>query len=80
MILDHKYKKPRLSHQTIREYAIVAVNQLTQSPESTYSFVRHIEDIIYGGLEPTKEEINKTVNLFSTLYKDITSKTFQFNL
>ena len=80
MILDHKYKKPRLSHQTIREYAIVAVNQLTQSPESTYSFVRHIEDIIYGGLEPTKEEINKTVHLFSTLYKDLTSKTFQFNL
>jgi len=79
-VLDHKFKKPRLPYQTIREYAITAVNQLGQSPESTYSFVKHIEDIIYGGLEPTINEINFTAKLFSTLYKEITKKNFSFSL
>ena len=79
-VMDHKFKKPRLPHQTIREYAITAVNQLGQSPESTYSFVKHIEDIIYGGLEPTKNEINYTAKLFSTLYKEVTKKNFSFSI
>ena len=80
MILDHKFKKARLPHQTIREYAITAVNQLAQAPESTYSFVKHIEDIIYGGLEPTVEQIKTTISLFAVLYKEITKKSFSFNL
>ncbi|MFX1394958.1 MAG: hypothetical protein ACFFAH_15500 [Promethearchaeota archaeon] len=79
-VMDHKFKKPRLPYQTIREYAITVVNQLGQSPESTYSFVKHIEDIIYGGLEPTTNEINYTAKLFSTLYKEITKKNFSFSL
>ena len=79
-VMNHKFKKPRLHHQTIREYAITAVNQLGQLPESTYSFVKHIEDIIYGGLEPTKAEINYTAQLFSTLYKEITNKNFSFSI
>ena len=79
-VLDHKFKKPRLTFQTIREYAITAVNQLGQSPESTYSFVKHIEDIIYGGLEPTVDQINYTSQLFSTLYKEITKKNFSFSI
>lgn len=79
-VINHKFKKPRLPHQTIREYAITAVNQLGQPPESTYSFVKRIEDIIYGGLEPTKDEIKNTAQLFSTLYKEITKKTFSFNM
>lgn len=79
-VMDDKFKKPRLPHQTIREYAITAVNQLGQLPESTYSFVKRIEDIIYGGLEPTKAEINYTAQLFSTLYKEITNKNFSFSI
>lgn len=79
-VMNHKFKKPRLPHQTIREYAITAVNQLGQPPESTYSFVKRIEDIIYGGLEPTKDEIKNTAQLFSTLYKEITKKTFSFSM
>ena len=79
-VMNHKFKKPRLPFQTIREYAITAVNQLGQPPESTYSFVKRIEDIIYGGLEPTKDEIKNTAQLFSTLYKEITKKTFSFSM
>jgi len=79
-IVREKFGKPRMAHQTIREYAITCVNELKQKPENVYSFVKAIEDIIYGGLEPTQKEINNTASLFSTLYNEITGKTFTFAL
>ena len=78
-VVDLKHKKPRLPHQTIREYAIICVNELEQKPESVYPFIKKIEDIIYGGMEPTKKEFEYTMQLFSTLYKEITNKTLTFN-
>ncbi len=73
-IITKKFKKPRLAYQTIREYAITCVNELDQKPESIYPFIKKIEDIIYGGIEPTVKELNFTVQLFSNLYNDITGK------
>ncbi len=73
-IITKKFKKPRLGYQTIREYAITCVNELDQKPESIYPFIKKIEDIIYGGIEPTVKELNFTVQLFSNLYNDITGK------
>ncbi|MBA7555598.1 hypothetical protein ES705_48269 [subsurface metagenome] len=70
-----KFKKPRLAYQTIREYAIRCVTELDQKPESIYPFIKKIEDIIYGGVEPTNKELNFTVQLFSNLYNDLTGKT-----
>ena len=74
-IVTKKFKKPRLAYQTIREYAITCVKELDQKPESIYPFIKKIEDIIYGGIEPTVKELNFTVQLFSNLYNDITGKT-----
>ncbi len=74
-IITLKFKKPRLAYQTIREYAITCVNDLGQKPETIYPFIKKIEDIIYGGIEPTGKELNFTVQLFSNLYNDITGKT-----
>ena len=79
-VVNLKYKKPRLPYQTIREYAIICVNELEQKPESVYPFIKKIEDIIYGGIEPTKKEFEYTMQLFSTLYKEITNKTITFSL
>ena len=76
-IVTKKFKKPRLAYQTIREYAITCVNELGQKPESIYPFIKKIEDIIYGGIEPTVKELNFTVQLFSNLYNDITGKALQ---
>ncbi len=73
-IITNKFKKPRLAYQTIREYAITCVNELGQKPESIYPFIKKIEDIIYGGVEPTVKELNFAVQLFSNLYNDITGK------
>ncbi len=73
-IITKKFKKPRLAYQTIREYAITCVNELGQKPESIYPFIKKIEDIIYGGVEPTVKELNFAVQLFSNLYNDITGK------
>ena len=73
-IITNKFKKPRLAYQTIREYAITCVNELGQKPESIYPFIKKIEDIIYGGIEPTGKELNFAVQLFSNLYNDITGK------
>ena len=81
-IINIKFKKPRLAHQTIREYAITCVNELEKKlkPESVYPFIKKIEDIIYGGVEPTNTELNFAVNLFSNLYNEITGKSFTFKL
>jgi hypothetical protein len=79
-IIKLKYKKQRLAHQTIREYAIICVNELEQKPESVYPFIKKIEDIIYGGIEPTKKEFEYTMQLFLILYKEITNKSFSFSL
>jgi hypothetical protein len=76
-LMRRKYKKPRLAYQTIREYAITCVNELGQKPESVYPFIKKIEDIIYGGIEPTSKELNFTVQLFSNLYNEITGKNLQ---
>jgi len=73
-VITKKFKKPRLAYQTIREYAITCVNELGQKPEIIYPFIKKIEDIIYGGIEPTGKELNFTIQLFSNLYNDITGK------
>jgi len=81
-IINVKFKRPRLIHQTIRDYAITCVNELENKlkPESVYPFIKKIEDIIYGGVEPTTKELNFTIDLFSNLYNEITGKTFNFSL
>ena len=81
-LINLKFKKPRLTHQTIREYAINCVNQLEKKlkPESVYPFIKKIEDIIYGGIEPTIKELNFTIDLFSNLYNEITGKTVNFSV
>jgi len=78
-LIKHKYDKPRLAHQTIRQYAILCVNELEQKPELIYPFVKQIEDIIYGGLEPTREQFGMTLNLFSRIYNEIENKDFSLN-
>jgi len=81
-LINVKFNKPRLMHQTIREYAINCVNELEKKlkPESVYPFIKKIEDIIYGGVEPTTKELNFTIDLFSNLYNEITGKTVNFTL
>lgn len=81
-LISVKFKKPRLIHQTIREYAITCVNELEKKlkPESVYPFIKKIEDIIYGGVEPTTKELNFTIDLFSNLYNEITGRTVNFSL
>jgi hypothetical protein len=81
-IINIKFKKPRLAHQTIREFAIACVNELEKKlkPESVYPFIKKIEDIIYGGIEPTNKELNYAIELFSNLYNEITGKSFSYKL
>lgn len=79
-VVRQKYEKPRLAFQTIREYAITCVNELGQKPESVYPLVSAVENIIYGGKEPTPKEINQTIELFSIIYKEMTGKTFSYNV
>lgn len=79
-LINTKYNKPRLAYQTIREYGITCVNELEQKPENTYPFLKRIEDIIYGGIEPTSKEFEVTIQLFSNIHKDITGNTFSFTL
>ncbi len=81
-IINIKFKKPRLAYQTIREFAIACVNELEKKlkPESVYPFIKKIEDIIYGGIEPTNKELNYAIELFSNLYNEITGKSFSYKL
>ena len=79
-LVNQKHGKPRLAFQTIREYAITCVNELGQKPGSVYPLVSSVEDIIYGGVEPTKREINNTIDKFSALYNDLTGKSFSYSV
>ncbi len=79
-LIFKKHKKPREPYQTIREYAITCVNELGLNPQNTYVFIKQIEDIIYGGVEPTSKEFESTISLFSALHKEITNKSFSFSL
>jgi len=81
-LINIKFNKPRLVHQTIREYAIVCVNELEKNlkPELVYPFIKKIEDIIYGGIEPTNKELNFAIDLFSNLYTNITGNNISFKL
>ena len=81
-LINNKFNKPRLIHQTIREYAIACVNELEQNlkPELVYPFIKKIEDIIYGGIEPTNKELNFAIDLFSNLYTNITGNNISFKL
>ena len=79
-LVDNKHKKPRQPHQTIREYAIDCVTELELKPQNTYIFIKKIEDIIYGGVEPTAKEFEATIGLFTNLHKEITGKSFSFSL
>ena len=81
-LINIKFNKPRLVHQTIREYAIACVNELEKNlkPELVYPFIKKIEDIIYGGIEPTNKELNFAIDLFSNLYTNITGNSISFKL
>ncbi len=81
-LINIRFNKPRLIHQTIREYAINCVNELENKlkPELVYPFIKKIEDIIYGGIEPTNKELNFAIDLFSNLYSDITGSSLSFKL
>ncbi len=81
-LVNIKFNKPRLVHQTIREYAIACVNELEKNlkPELVYPFIKKIEDIIYGGIEPTNKELNFAIDLFSNLYTNITGNSISFKL
>ena len=81
-LINNKFNKPRLVHQTIREYAIKCVNELEKAlkPELVYPFIKKIEDIIYGGIEPTNKELSFAIDLFSNLYSDITGNSLSFKL
>ncbi len=79
-VIKSKYNKPRQPYQTIREYAITCVNELNQKPENVYPFVSKVESIIYGGIQPDNEDFKTTIQLFSTIYHEITGSTVSFNL
>jgi hypothetical protein len=78
-LINEKYEKPRQIYQTIREYAITCVNECDVEPSLIYPFVKQVEDIIYGGKEPTEKEFKNTLDTFSQLYQEIMGKNFNFS-
>ena len=78
-LIKEKYEKPRQVYQTIREYAITCVNKCGVEPSLIYPFVKQVEDIIYGGKEPTEKEFQSALNNFSELYSEIMNKNFSLS-
>lgn len=78
-LIKEKYEKPRQVYQTIREYAITCVNECGVEPNLIYPFVKQVEDIIYGGKEPTEKEFENALNNFSELYREIMNKNFSLS-
>ena len=77
-LMKTKHGQPRKFHETIRDYAITCVTKLGQNPENIYPFIQKIEEIIYGGVEPTEGQFKTTLDLFAKLYSEITGKQVKF--
>lgn len=76
-LVNIKFGQPRAFHETLKDYAITCVTKLNQNPGYIYPFIQKIEEIIYGGVEPTEDQFKATLRLFARLYFEITGKEFR---
>lgn len=75
-----KFGRTRRENETIRDFAIVSVQDFNLDPSKIYPFIQKIEQIIYSRPHKISEEdFYKTIELFSPVYYQLTGYNFILN-
>ncbi|MFO7796542.1 MAG: hypothetical protein R6W84_10340 [Promethearchaeia archaeon] len=79
-LVGAKYGRKRKFNETIRDFAIISVQDFKLDPAKIYPFIQKIEQIIYAQpFKVTEEEFYKTIELFSPVYYQLTGYKFILN-
>jgi hypothetical protein len=58
----------------MRDYAMILVRTKGHNPVNANSFLQSVEQIIYGGKQPSVETFNETLDIFGKLFQEITGR------
>jgi len=74
MICGAKFKVGKKPSQSIRDFAMIMVQQHGQNPTNVYPFVQTIESVIYGGKQPSEEAYRGVRQTFAKVFEDVVGK------
>jgi len=76
-LINAKFGRTRNSNETIRDFAIISVKELSLTPARIYPFIQKVEEIIYAKpFQITDKEFYSTIDLFSPIYFELTGYNF----
>ncbi len=76
-LINAKYGRTRNINETIRDFAIISVKELSLTPARIYPFIQKVEEIIYAKpFQITDKEFYSTIDLFSPIYFELTGYNF----
>ena len=76
-LINAKFGRTRNINETIRDFAIISVKELSLTPARIYPFIQKVEEIIYAKpFQITDKEFYSTIDLFSPIYFELTGFNF----
>ncbi|MFX1444648.1 MAG: hypothetical protein ACFFHV_14640, partial [Promethearchaeota archaeon] len=79
-LINAKYGRIKKKTETIRDFAIISVKELSLKPNNIYPFIQNIEKIIYDRPFIINEnDFYTAVDLFSPIYFELTGYNFILN-
>ncbi|MHA1472021.1 MAG: hypothetical protein ACTSQW_02860, partial [Promethearchaeota archaeon] len=76
-LINAKFGRTRNINETIRDFAIISVKELSLTPARIYPFIQKVEEIIYAKpFQITEKEFYSTIDLFSPIYFELTGYNF----
>ncbi len=79
-LVNAKFGRRIKETETIRDFAIISVKELSLNPAAIYPFIQKIEEIIYGRpFQINEKTFYETCELFSPIYLDFTGQEFLLN-
>ena len=76
-LINAKFGRTRNINETIRDFAIISVKELSLTPARIYPFIQKVEEIIYAKpFQITDKEFYSTIDLFSPIYFELTGYNF----
>jgi hypothetical protein len=76
-LINAKFGRTRNINETIRDFAIISVKELSLTPARIYPFIQKVEEIIYAKpFQITEKDFYSTIDLFSPIYFELTGYNF----
>ena len=74
MLSGAKFKERKLPSQSIRDFAMITVKKHNMDPAHIYPFIQKVEEVIYGGRQPSVDVYNQSIGLFGKVFEDLVGK------